>query len=66
MIRRCIKEAQVGGQLQHPGILPVYELGLARIRSELMRLRDVGLSLALSLIAFSGGSLEVSPPPDAR
>jgi hypothetical protein len=28
MIRRFIEEAQVGGQLQHPGILPVYELGL--------------------------------------
>src|SRR5262245_37340207 len=28
MIRRFIEEAQVSGQLQHPGILPVYELGL--------------------------------------
>ena len=28
MIRRFIEEAQIGGQLQHPGILPVYELGL--------------------------------------
>jgi serine/threonine-protein kinase len=28
MIRRFVEEAQVGGQLQHPGILPVYELGL--------------------------------------
>jgi len=25
---RFVEEAQVGGQLQHPGILPVYELGL--------------------------------------
>ena len=30
MIRRFVEEAQVGGQLQHPGILPVYELGLVR------------------------------------
>ena len=28
LIRRFIEEAQIGGQLQHPGILPVYELGL--------------------------------------
>ncbi|HEV3121390.1 MAG TPA: serine/threonine-protein kinase [Isosphaeraceae bacterium] len=28
MLGRFIEEAQVGGQLQHPGILPVYELGL--------------------------------------
>src|SRR5262249_17480529 len=28
MIRRFLVEAQVGGQLQHPGIVPVYDLGL--------------------------------------
>lgn len=28
MIRRFMQEAQITGQLQHPGILPVYELGL--------------------------------------
>ena len=28
VIRRFIEEAQIGGQLQHPGIVPVYELGL--------------------------------------
>jgi hypothetical protein len=27
MIRRFVEEAQIGGQLQHPGIVPVYELG---------------------------------------
>ena len=27
VIRRFIEEAQIGGQLQHPGIAPVYELG---------------------------------------
>jgi eukaryotic-like serine/threonine-protein kinase len=25
MVRRFIEEAQIGGQLQHPGIVPVYE-----------------------------------------
>ena len=29
MLHRFIEEAQIGGQLQHPGIVPVYELGIA-------------------------------------
>ena len=28
MVRRFVEEAQIGGQLQHPGIVPIYELGL--------------------------------------
>ncbi len=27
LLRRFVEEAQIGGQLQHPGIVPVYELG---------------------------------------
>jgi serine/threonine-protein kinase len=27
-VQRFVEEAQIGGQLQHPGIVPVYELGL--------------------------------------
>jgi serine/threonine-protein kinase len=27
LIRRFIEEAQIGGQLQHPGVVPIYELG---------------------------------------
>ncbi len=27
MIRRFVEEAQIGGQLQHPGVVPIYELG---------------------------------------
>ena len=27
VVSRFIEEAQIGGQLQHPGIVPVYELG---------------------------------------
>ena len=26
-VRRFVEEAQIGGQLQHPGIVPIYELG---------------------------------------
>jgi len=28
LLQRFVEEAQIGGQLQHPGIVPVYELGL--------------------------------------
>ena len=27
MVRRFVEEVQIGGQLQHPGIVPIYELG---------------------------------------
>jgi serine/threonine-protein kinase len=27
LIRRFIEEAQIGGQLQHPGVVPVYDIG---------------------------------------
>jgi serine/threonine-protein kinase len=26
-VRRFVEEAQIGGQLQHPGVVPIYELG---------------------------------------
>jgi serine/threonine-protein kinase len=28
LIQRFVEEAQIGGQLQHPGIIPVYEMGM--------------------------------------
>ena len=28
MIRRFVEEAQISGQLQHPGVVPVYEIGV--------------------------------------
>ena len=27
VVQRFVEEAQIGGQLQHPGVVPVYELG---------------------------------------
>lgn len=29
ILHRFVEEAQIGGQLQHPGIVPVYELGIS-------------------------------------
>jgi serine/threonine protein kinase len=29
ILHRFVEEAQIGGQLQHPGIVPVYDLGMS-------------------------------------
>jgi serine/threonine-protein kinase len=41
MVRRFVEEAQIGGQLQHPGIVPVHELG---------RLPDGRVFIAMKLV----------------
>jgi Flp pilus assembly protein TadD len=41
MIRRFVEEAQIGGQLQHPGIVPVHEIG---------RFSDGRLYIAMKLV----------------
>ena len=37
IVRRFVEEAQIGGQLQHPGIVPVYELGTFADRRPYLR-----------------------------
>jgi len=32
ILQRFVEEAQIGGQLQHPGIVPVYDLGMVKGR----------------------------------
>lgn len=50
LVRRFIEEAQVGAQLQHPGIVPVYELGLDRTHRPYFAMKLVrGQSLAALL-----------------
>jgi serine/threonine-protein kinase len=47
LIRRLVDEAQIGGQLQHPGILPIYDLGLDRARRPFFAMKLVrGRTLA--------------------
>jgi serine/threonine protein kinase len=51
-IRRFIEEAQIGGQLQHPGIVPVYELGCFDDRRPFFTMKLVkGHTLAALLTA---------------
>jgi serine/threonine protein kinase len=52
LIRRFIEEAQIGGQLQHPGIVPVYELGCFDDRRPFFTMKLVkGHTLAALLAA---------------
>jgi tetratricopeptide (TPR) repeat protein/tRNA A-37 threonylcarbamoyl transferase component Bud32 len=52
LIRRFVEEAQIGGQLQHPGIVPVYELGCFEDRRPFFTMKLVkGHTLAASLDA---------------
>ena len=49
VVRRFIEEAQIGGQLQHPGIVPVYELGAFADRRPYFAMKLVkGQTLAIA------------------
>ena len=52
LVERFIEEAQVGGQLQHPGIVPVYELGLRADKRPFFAMKLIkGQTLAARLAA---------------
>jgi serine/threonine-protein kinase len=75
VVRRFVEEAQIGGQLQHPGIVPVYELGTFADRRPYFAMKLVKGRTLASLLAerkdgFRHGSLQPShhktpglPPP---
>ncbi len=55
MVRRFVEEAQIGGQLQHPGIVPIYELGTFADRRPFFAMKLVkGHTLAQLLEARDG------------
>lgn len=59
MIQRFIEEAQIGGQLQHPGIAPVYELGQFGDERPFFTMKLVkGKTLAAILASRKGPSEE--------
>ncbi len=50
IVQRFVEEAQIGGQLQHPGIVPVFELGLEEGRRPFFAMKLVkGETLAAVL-----------------
>jgi serine/threonine-protein kinase len=55
LVRRFIEEAQIGGQLQHPGVVPIYELGTLADRRPFFAMKLVkGHTLAQLLEARKG------------
>ncbi|MCB9886706.1 MAG: serine/threonine protein kinase [Planctomycetes bacterium] len=60
ILQRFVEEAQIGGQLQHPGIVPVYDIGLADGRPFFTMKLIKGATLAKKLAERS------SPQSDRR
>ena len=55
LVRRFVEEAQIGGQLQHPGVVPIYELGTFADQRPFFSMKLVkGQTLADLLAARSG------------
>ena len=55
LVRRFVEEAQIGGQLQHPGVVPIYELGTFADKRPYFSMKLVkGQTLADLLAARSG------------
>ena len=55
VVRRFVEEAQIGGQLQHPGVVPVYELGTFSDRRPYFAMKLVkGRTLAVLLRERAG------------
>src|SRR5262249_42956115 len=60
LIARFIEEAQIGGQLQHPGIVPIYELGTFADRRPYFAMKLVqGRTLAALLVQRSGPAADL-------
>jgi serine/threonine-protein kinase len=60
MVRRFVEEAQIGGQLQHPGIVPIYELGTLADRRPFFAMKLVkGRTLAELLAQRSDPAAEL-------
>ncbi|MGQ0614418.1 MAG: tetratricopeptide repeat protein [Planctomycetaceae bacterium] len=57
VVRRFVEEAQIGGQLQHPGIAPIYEVGVNASRRPYFAMKLVrGRTLAALLQEGGGGA----------
>jgi serine/threonine-protein kinase len=60
LVRRFVEEAQIGGQLQHPGVVPIYELGALADSRPFFAMKLVqGRTLAELLLARSTPSYEL-------
>ncbi|MHC4471066.1 MAG: serine/threonine-protein kinase [Planctomycetota bacterium] len=59
LVTRVVEEAQIGGQLQHPGVVPIYELGIAGGGRPYFAMKLVkGETLAIKLAARESPAAE--------
>jgi serine/threonine-protein kinase len=56
LVRRFVEEAQIAGQLQHPGVVPVYELGAFADRRPYFAMKLVKGHTLASMLAERDGS----------
>ena len=64
VVSRFVEEAQIGGQLQHPGVVPVYELGIFPDSRPYFAMKLVkGRTLAAMLADRNDHVRRVSPDP---
>jgi serine/threonine-protein kinase len=61
VLQRFVEEAQIGGQLQHPGIVPVYELGLNADRTPYFTMKLVKGKTLAALLAERDDPREERP-----
>ena len=54
LVRRFVEEAQISGQLQHPGIIPVYDMGTFADRRPYFTMKLVKGSTLAALLAERG------------
>ena len=61
LVRRFVEEAQIAGQLQHPGIVPVYELGTLADRRPYFAMKLVKGRTLATLLAERGSPADDRP-----
>jgi serine/threonine-protein kinase len=62
LIRRFVEEAQIAGQLQHPGVVPVYELGTLADRRPYFAMKLIKGRTLAALLGERGRVSAPSPP----
>jgi serine/threonine-protein kinase len=62
VVRRFVEEAQIGGQLQHPGVVPVYELGTFPDRRPFFAMKLVRGRTLAALLGERGVTQRANPP----
>jgi serine/threonine-protein kinase len=66
LVRRFIEEAQIGGQLQHPGVVPVYDIGAFADHRPFFTMKLVKGRTLAAILGERGRVSAPSPPQGER